>query len=99
MTKTEIGRLIEEATVDCYTEDECRSGFFAYIQDNLPIPCQGIVAGEVVNIVGFDERATRLLALYEHDSKTFGVDVLDVIFPQNTKGTEWIKAYRGWSGE
>ncbi len=99
MTKKEFARLIEEATVDCYTEDECRSGFFVYIQDTIPIPCHATVAGGVVNIARFDQKMTRLLALYERNGKTFGVDVLDVVFPQKTKGVEWIEAYREWCGE
>ncbi len=38
LTDEELEELIEEATVDCYDESECLSGFAVMIEDNLEFP-------------------------------------------------------------
>src|SRR5262249_17303076 len=37
-TPAQLDELIEEATVDCYDEEEQASGFYAIIDDNLALP-------------------------------------------------------------
>jgi len=34
----DLESLIEEATVDCYDEEECRIGFLTMLQDNIQTP-------------------------------------------------------------
>jgi hypothetical protein len=39
-TPRELDKLIEEATVDCYNEEEQASGLFTAIDENLASPAQ-----------------------------------------------------------
>jgi len=34
----QLDELVEEATVDCYNEEEQASGFFTMIEENLALP-------------------------------------------------------------
>ncbi|MBI3443060.1 hypothetical protein HY008_00110 [Candidatus Woesebacteria bacterium] len=44
----DLDSLIEEATVDCYDEEECRVGFLTSLQDNLQTPFEAKLKGRTV---------------------------------------------------
>ena len=46
--------MIEEATVDCYNEDEQVTGLFTMIEDNLALPFETTVLGMAVSVVSVD---------------------------------------------
>jgi hypothetical protein len=45
LTKAELDRLVEEATVDCHDEAEQLSGLYTMIDDNLALPFETQVLG------------------------------------------------------
>ena len=57
MTQSEraaLDALIAEATVDCYNESECVTGFYTMLVDNLAVPFQIEVLGVEVTVTGVD---------------------------------------------
>ena len=57
MTQSEwaaLDALIAEATVDCYNESECVTGFYTMLVDNLAVPFQSEVLGVEVTVTGVD---------------------------------------------
>lgn len=101
MTKTkpniDLEELIEEATIDCYDEGECRVGFLTMIQDNIPTPFKAALIGEIVEIVDFDGDDRRVQAIIKRQDKKYPVNILDLVIDEKeVKGTEWIAAYRKW---
>ena len=50
----QLDKMIEEATVDCYDEQEQASGFFTMIEDNLVFPFTARVFGIDVSVVGIE---------------------------------------------
>ena len=101
MTKTkqnvDLEELIEEATIDCYDEGECRVGFLTMIQDNIPTPFKAELIGETVEIVDFDGDDRRVQAIIKRQDKKYPVNILDLVIDEKeVKGTEWIAAYRKW---
>lgn len=46
--------MIEEATVDCYNEDEQVTGLFTMIEDNLALPFETTVLGMAVSVASVD---------------------------------------------
>jgi len=94
--QTKIEKLIEQATIDCYDNNECLSGFYTMIQDNLPFPFTATIAGEAVQVTKTDLTNTRIVALCKRNRKQHRIDILDIKIDKSIKGREWIEAYRAW---
>ena len=52
MSRAQLDGLVEEATIDCYNEDEQVTGLFTMIEDNLAVPFQTTVLGVEVTVEG-----------------------------------------------
>jgi hypothetical protein len=93
--------LIEEATVDCYNEDEEHSGLLTMVQDNVVCPFRAKVIGEEVTVVDLEwpKSVYGLLAVCERNGKKHRVDIdsLEWVKPL-PEGFEWIEAYLLWRG-
>ncbi len=98
LTDKELEKLIEEATVDCYDESECLSGFAVMMEDNLEFPFTAKVIGEEVIVTGVTEEKDKILAKCERKGKKYNIDILDIEFTSLVKGSEWIDAYKKWKG-
>jgi hypothetical protein len=60
MDKERLEALLEEATVDCYGEDEEFTGVMCMMGEELQFPLKATVVGEMVEVVGIDERRSDL---------------------------------------
>ncbi len=97
-TPAQLDELIEEATVDCYDEEEQASGFFAIIDDNLALPFMTSILGveASVSAVVMDDDG-RIKAVCERNSEQQRIDLIDLRLPSPPpSGAEWIAAYRRW---
>lgn len=55
LTRTQhLTELIEEATVDCYDEEEQATGSYTTIGENLALPFKTPVPGITADVVGID---------------------------------------------
>jgi hypothetical protein len=52
--KKRLQELIEEATTDCYDEDEEHAGLLTMIEDHLVCPFRAKVIGKEVAVVGLE---------------------------------------------
>ena len=98
LTDDELDELIEEATVDCYDDSECISGFASMIEDNLEFPFSAKVIGEDVMVTGVTQEKDEVLAECERKDKKYTVNILNVEFTSPVKGIEWLDAYKKWKG-
>src|SRR5690348_12892184 len=94
-----LAALIEQATVDAYSESEQTTGFFTMIEENLALPFVTQVLGVSVTVAAVDltedERIMVICSRGEHRQQ---VPVLDLPLPDPLpEGAEWIEAYRAWS--
>lgn len=96
MSHKNLDDLIEEATIDCYDDQESRVGFLTMIQDNLVVPFSAILRGKTVTITEIDGDDRVIKAFIKGGDKIFSVDVLDLAINRNVKGSEWIAAYKKW---
>jgi hypothetical protein len=90
--------LIEEATVDCYGEDEQLTGLWAMIEDQVVCPFRAKGVGEEVEVTGFEwPEGKGFYAVCERKGKKHRVDLssLEWIKPY-PEGFEWIEAYLAW---
>lgn len=97
-TPRELDKLIEEATVDCYNEEEQASGFFTMIDENLALPFATKVLGVEVSVVAFEmDNDGSLKAVCEHSGNRQRIGLTDLPLPlPSPSGAEWIAAYRRW---
>jgi hypothetical protein len=94
-----LRELIEEATVDCYDEEEQRTGILTMIEDNVVCPFQAKVVGEPVEVTGFEWPKVGLgyHAVCKRNGKEYRIDVNSLEFVDPLpEGYEWIEAYFSW---
>ena len=95
-----IDALIEEATVDAYTEAEQAVGLYTMICEHLALPFKTKILGREADVVeiemGDDD---RLRAVCKVGRKRQLISLADLLLPaKRPAGAEWIIAYRLWCG-
>jgi hypothetical protein len=97
-TSAQLDELIEEATVDCYDEEEQASGFFAVIEDNLALPFATRILGVDASVTAVEmDNDGRIKAVCERSGEQQRIDLIDLPLPSPPpSGAEWIAAYRRW---
>jgi hypothetical protein len=91
--------LIEEATVDCYDEEEQRTGFRTMIEDNVVFPFRAKVVGEEIEITAFQwpTGGVGFKAVCKRKGKKYLVDITSLEWTEpHPEGFEWIEAYLAW---
>lgn len=100
MLKPELDALIEEATVDCYNEEEQITGLFTMIEEHLALPFQTAALGVTIKVAKVDLTVNHeIVAICRRDGHTQAIPILDLPLPTPPPdGAEWIEAYRRWHG-
>ncbi len=90
--------LIARATVDCYNDSECVTGFYTMLEEQLELPFQTSVLGVAVTVVGVDlTNDDQIVAVCVRGQSRQRVPILEVPLPMPPPdGAEWIEAYRHW---
>lgn len=93
-----LDALIAEATVDCYNDSECVTGFYTMIEDHLALPFQTVVLEVDVTVMGVDlTDDEQIVAVCTRGRSKQRVPILDLPLPMPLpEGVEWIEAYRRW---
>ena len=94
-----LDALIAEATVDCYNESECVTGFFTMLEDSITVPFQTVVLGLDVTVTRVDlTEDGQITAVCTRGKAKQRIPILDLPLPTPPpEGTEWIDAYRRWA--
>lgn len=94
-----LDALIAEATVDCYNDSECVTGFYTMLENDLGVPFQTVVLGVDVTVTSVDlTDDEQITAVCTRGRSTQRIPILDLPTP-SPAGAEWIDAYRRWSKE
>ncbi len=97
--RSRLRALIEEATIDCYGEEEQHTGLLTMIEDNVECPFRARVIGEVVEVTGFEwpKAGYGLFAVCERNGRRYQVDINSLEWmKRRPEGYEWIEAYFAW---
>lgn len=97
-SKAKLEKLIEEAVVDAYTEQEQALGLLTMMQEHLALPfCTNILGADVVVEKVDMTRDGRIVAICRRDKTRQTIGILDLPLPTPAPGgAEWIAAYRRW---
>lgn len=98
-TLRRLRKLIEDAVVDCYTEDEQHGAFLVAFQDHVACPFKALVVGEEVEVRGFnwDGAPQGTVAICRRKGRTHQVNVTALEWvARPPAGAEWFDAYRAW---
>jgi len=93
-----IAKLVEEAIVDCDTEEEQHGSFLVMLEEHLRCPVRALVVGEDVTVVGFDRDSPgEIVARCRRDRRVHRANVTALEWSgAPAQGAEWIEAYRAW---
>jgi hypothetical protein len=97
-SKRHLKELVEEATVDCYDEEEQAMGLCTMIEENLALPFETTVLGTRADVVSLDIGDDgRLAAVCRAGRHSQRIALVDLPLPSPPPdGAEWIAAYRLW---
>ena len=98
MTRAELDALIEEATVDCYNDEEQITGLFTMIEQQLAVPFRTEVLGAQVTVAKVDLTVEHeIVAICRREHHKRAIPILDLPLPDPAPdGAQWIEAYRRW---
>lgn len=94
-----LSALIEEATVDCYGEDEQFTGLCCMVEEEVVVPFKAKVVGEKVTVTSLEpaDEGHSLQATCERNGKKYRVDLTSLEWVKPLpQGFEWIEAYLAW---
>jgi hypothetical protein len=94
-----LDELIAEATVDCYDDSECVTGFHAMLEEHLTVPFQTVVLGVDVTVTGVDlTDDEQIVAVCVRGESKQHIPVLSLPLPASPlEGAQWVEAYRHWA--
>ncbi len=100
VAKSRLDAMIEEATTDCYDEEEQRGGFFNMLEEHLKLPFTTSMLGVEVTVERLDySGGGDLVAICSREGNSIPVPIVDLPLPAKPpKGAEWIDAYRRFCG-
>jgi hypothetical protein len=94
-----LRELIEEATMDCYNEDEQYMGLLTMIEENVVCPFHAKVIGEPVEVTSLEgsQVGRGVMAVCQYKGKEYRVEITSLEWPKpRPEGFEWIEAYFAW---
>jgi len=97
-TAGELDRLIEEATVDCYDEEEAATGLFTMIEQELALPFKTRILDVEVSVIAVElGEGSEINAVCKRGGQRQAISLADLPLPSPPpSGAQWIAAYRRW---
>jgi hypothetical protein len=97
-SKAKLEKLIEQAVVDAYGEEEQVGGFLTMMEEHLALPFSASILGVDVVVEKVDmTRSGQIVAICRRNKIRQRIGILDLTLPTPAPaGTEWIAAYRHW---
>lgn len=94
-----LDRMIAEALVDAYGEDEQRVALYTMLEDHLTVPFRTNVLGVEMTIQRVDLTDDgQIVAICTRGRERQAIPILALPLPDPPpQGTEWIQEYRRWA--
>jgi hypothetical protein len=98
LSKAKLEKLIEEAVVDAYNEQEQTVGFLTMMQEHLALPLSVSILGVECVVEKIDlTRDGQIVAICRRDKVRQRIGIIELPLPVPAPaGAEWIAAYCHW---
>lgn len=98
LSKAKLEKLVAEAVVDAYNEEEQTVGFLTMMQEHLALPFSVSILGSDAIVEKIDlTRDGRIVAICRRSEARQRIGILDLPLPSPVpEGAEWIAAYHHW---
>lgn len=102
LSEERLEELLEEATVDCYDEEEEFAGVLISVDENVAWPLPAQLAGTRVEVLGLDESASStrrgIVARIRRGGKEYQAALADLTFGDvDETSAEWLAMFRWWA--
>ena len=99
--KERIEELLQEATVDCYGEEEEFTGILYTLDERLGFPLRARVLGVQVQVVGLDDGRSSprrgIVARVKRAGQEYRISLADLEFiDPDPQSAEWLAMYQQW---
>lgn len=103
-SKEELDRMIADAVVDSYDEEEEFMGILYALSDNMSFPFEAKALGETVEVIGIDTslsgRGRGVIATVRKQGREYNMGLAELeIKPDDTGNTKWLEMYYYWLGD
>ena len=101
MNRERLEELLEEATLDCYNEEEEFCGVLVVLSEGIKFPLHAIALGEPIEVLRIDEKRSGLgkgiLAVVRKGGREYRVALSELEFVDpDPASAEWLEVYRYW---
>jgi len=96
--------MLDEATADCYDEEEAFTGVLISVDENVAWPLRAELAGMPVEVLGLDGSASGLrrglVAHIRRDGEEYQAGLVDLTFADvEATSAEWLALARWWAAQ
>jgi hypothetical protein len=100
-SKEELDRMIEDAVVDCYDEEEVFMGILYTLEGGMSFPFKAKALGETVEVIGIDtgvsSRGRGVIATVRKQGREYSMGLAELeIEPDDTENAKWLEMYHYW---
>ena len=93
-----LNEWVAEATVDCYNDSECITGFYTMLEEKLELPFQTEVLGVAVTVTDIDlTDDDQIVAVCVRGRTRQRIPILELPLSAPPGAAKWIQAYRHWA--
>lgn len=97
-SRAQLNEWVAEATLDCYNDSECITGFYTMLEEQLELPFQTEVLGVAVTVTDLDlTDDDQIAAVCVRGGTRQRIPILELPLSAPPGGAEWIEAYRYWA--
>jgi len=92
--------IAEDATTDCYNEDEQIAGWACILEENISCPCNCLIGKEkreqaILNKIEQDKNSNSILGIIKFGKIKIRVPIEDITL-EDSEQMSYINAYKYW---
>jgi|SRR3989344_4700856 len=90
-------KIIEDAIIDCYGEDEQIAGWACLLEENIPVPCKCLIGEEPVtlNKIEQGENSNVIFGKIKFEKIKIRIPIGDITL-EDPETMKYIEAYDYW---
>jgi len=101
ISEEELDKMISDAVVDCYDEEEEFMGILYTVEAGMSFPFKAKALGETVEVTGIDDslssRGRGVIATVRKQGREYNMGLAELeIEPDDAENAKWLEMYHYW---